>query len=122
MEAEGSAYSLLTANAILPGYITPAPTIFQLPTQVPKPPVSEWTTIYIGKGKKDNLSKMDVVGFLFKKGLLEREDLGLVEVKDYFSYVAVKVNKLKLLLKNIENEKIKNMKVRIEEASGSIRF
>ena len=65
---------------------------------------------------------MDVVGFLFKKGLLEREDLGLVEVKDYFSYVAVKVNKLKSLLKNIENQKIKNMKVRIEEASGSIRF
>lgn len=122
MEAEGSAYSLLTANTTMPGYITPEPTPFQLPKQLPAPPVSEWTTIYIGKGKKDNLSKMDVVGFLFKKGLLEREDLGLVEVKDYFSYVAVKVNKLKSLLKNIENQKIKNMKVRIEEASGSIRF
>jgi hypothetical protein len=122
MEAEGSAYSLLTANTTMPGYITPLPTPFQLPKQIPALPVSEWTTIYIGKGKKDNLSKMDVVGFLFKKGLLEREDLGLVEVKDYFSYVAVKVNKLKSLLKNIENQKIKNMKVRIEEASGSIRF
>lgn len=116
MLAEGSAYSLISANATLPDFIAPKPEVFLLPKQVPAPPISEWATIYIGKGKKDKLSKMDVVGFMFKKGFLEREELGMVEVKDYFSYVAVKANKLKALLKNVENEKIKNMKVRIEEA------
>jgi superfamily II DNA/RNA helicase len=116
MQAEGCAYSLLAANATLPDFITPQPSLFQLPVHIPAPPKSEWTTIYIGKGKKDKLSKMDVVGFMFKKGLLERDELGMVEVKDYFSYVAVKANKLKILLKNADNEKIKNMKVRIEEA------
>jgi len=121
MNAEGSAYSLLAANATLPDFITPTPEPFQLPLHVPAPPVSDWTTIYLGKGKKDKLSKMDVVGFLFKKGLLEREDLGLVEVKEYYSYIAVKSNKLKALLKNVENEKIKNMKVRIEVASDTLQ-
>jgi hypothetical protein len=121
MNAEGSAYSLLTSNATLPEFITPTPTPFQLPVHVPAPPVSDWTTIYLGKGKKDKLSKMDVVGFLFKKGLLEREDLGLVEVKDYYSYIAVKSNKLKTLLKYVENEKIKGMKVRVEVASDTLR-
>jgi superfamily II DNA/RNA helicase len=116
MEAQGSAYSLLTANATLPDYIKPTPQPFLLPALVPAPPVSEWKTLYIGKGKKDKLSKMDVVGFLFKKGLLEREDLGLVEVKEYYSYVAVKAGRMKSLLKNLENEKIKNMKVKVEEA------
>ena len=118
MHAEGSAYSLLGANSVMPAYITPVPTLFQLPLVVPHPPVSEWKTIYISKGKKDKLSKMDVVGFLFKKGQLEPEDLGLVELKDYYTYAAIKAKKLNALLKNVANEKIKNMKVRIEEASA----
>jgi hypothetical protein len=80
------------------------------------PPKSEWATIYIGKGKKDKLSKMDVVGFMFKKGQLAREELGMVEVKDYYSYVAVKVNKVKELLRLVSSEKIKNMKTKIEIA------
>ena len=118
MHAEGSAYSLLGANSVMPAYITPVPTLFQLPLVVPHPPVSEWKTIYISKGKKDKMSKMDVVGFLFKKGQLEPEDLGLVELKDYYTYAAIKAKKLNALLKNVANEKIKNMKVRIEEASA----
>lgn len=116
MQAEGSAYSLLAANATLPSFITPIPTPFALPSKLPAPPVSDWKTVYLGKGKKENVSKMDVVGFIFKKGLLEREDLGLVEVKEYYSFVAVKASKLSSLLKNLENEKIKNMKVKVEEA------
>ena len=59
---------------------------------------------------------MDVVGFMFKKGQLAREELGMVEVKDYYSYVAVKVDKVKEVLRLVGNEKIKNMKTRIELA------
>jgi superfamily II DNA/RNA helicase len=116
MEAEGLAFSLLAANEELPGFITPNPTIYSLPLLTVAPPKSEWATIYIGKGKKDKLSKMDVVGFMFKKGQLAREELGMVEVKDYYSYVAVKVNKVKELLRLVSNEKIKNMKTKIEIA------
>jgi len=116
MEAEGSAYSLLAANEELPGFITPNPTPYSLPLLTSAPPKSEWATIYIGKGKKDKLSKMDVVGFMFKKGQLAREELGMVEVKDYYSYVAVKVNMVKEVLRLVGNEKIKNMKTKIELA------
>lgn len=116
MEAEGSAYSLLAANEELPGFITPNPSNYSLPVLTPAPPKSEWATIYIGKGKKDKLSKMDVVGFMFKKGQLAKDELGMVEVKDYYSYVAVKVNKVKEVLRLVGNEKIKNMKTRIELA------
>ena len=116
MEAEGSAFLLLGANESLPAFITPLPIPFQLPVLASAPPKPEWSTIYIGKGKKDKLSKMDVVGFMFKKGLLEKEDLGMVEVKEYFSYVALKSNKVKAVLQLIQNEKIKNMKTRIDLA------
>jgi len=116
MEAEGSAFLLLGANEQLPAFITPAPLPFPLPVLASAPPKPEWSTLYIGKGKKDKLSKMDVVGFMFKKGLLAKEDLGMVEVKDYFSYVAVKASKVKEVLRLIQNEKIKNMKTRIDVA------
>ena len=116
MEAEGSAFLLLGANEQLPAFITPAPLPFPLPVLASAPPKPEWSTLYIGKGKKDKLSKMDVVGFMFKKGLIAKEDLGMVEVKDYFSYVAVKATKVKEVLRLIQNEKIKNMKTRIDVA------
>lgn len=116
MGAEGSAYSLLAANEELPDFITPNPTPYPLPLVPSAPPKPDWATIYIGKGKKDKLSKMDVVGFMFKKGQLAREELGMVEVKDYYSYVAVKANKVKEVLRLVSNEKIKNMKTKIEVA------
>ena len=115
MEAEGSAFSLLTNNEELPVFI-PVPSAYSLPLLTSAPPKPEWATIYIGKGKKDKLSKMDVVGFMFKKGQLAKEELGMVEVKDYYSYVAIKVNKVKDVLRLVENEKIKNMKTKIELA------
>jgi len=116
MEAEGSAFLLLGGNESLPVFITPLPVPFPLPVLASAPPKPEWSTLYIGKGKKDKLSKMDVVGFMFKKGFVAKEDLGMVEVKDYFSYVAVKSNKVKEVLRLIQNEKIKNMKTRIDLA------
>lgn len=116
MEAEGSAYVLLGANENLPDFITPKPLVFTLPALTSAVPKPEWSTIYIGKGKKDKLSKMDVVGFMFKKGLVAKEELGMVEVKEYFSYVAVKASRVKEVLALIQHEKIKNMKTKIDLA------
>ncbi|WP_068705172.1 DEAD/DEAH box helicase [Paludibacter jiangxiensis] len=116
MEAEGSAYLLLAANEELPGFISVESSLLALPKLVPAPSKPDWATIYIGKGKKDKLSKMDVVGFMFKKGQLDKQELGLVEVKDYYSYVAVKAAKVKQVLRLVANEKIKNMKTKIELA------
>jgi len=116
MEAEGSAFLLLTEKEELPEFVSPLPIILTLPALASMPPKTDWATVYIGKGKKDKLSKMDIVGFMFKKGLLAKDELGMVEVKEYYSFVAVKVSKVNALIKLVENEKIKNMKVRIELA------
>jgi len=116
MKAEGSAFMLLAASENLPGFITDQLQQFLLPVLTSAPPKPEWATLYIGKGKKDKLSKMDVVGFMFKKGQLAKEELGMVEVKDYYSFVAIKVNKVKEVLRLVANEKIKNMKTKIELA------
>lgn len=80
------------------------------------PANSPFQTIYISAGKKDKVNKVDIVGYLLKKGELQKEDLGLIEVKDTTSYVAVSRNKVKDLLKKLSTEKLKGKKVKMEIA------
>ncbi len=88
-------------------------------TTLPKPP--EYQTIYISGGKKNKLNKIDIVGFFSQKGKLEKGDLGLIEVKDFISFAAVKFNKVKDLLQNISDEKMKGKKFKIEVARKVIK-
>ncbi|WP_342329127.1 DEAD/DEAH box helicase [Pedobacter sp. FW305-3-2-15-E-R2A2] len=80
------------------------------------PKDSQWQTLYIAAGKKDKVNKIDIVGLLLKKGGLQKEDVGLIEVKDQASYVAIKRNMVGRVLGTLANEKIKNKKVKIEIA------
>jgi len=59
---------------------------------------------------------MDIVGFLLQKGKLEKQDLGLIEVKDNISFAAVRKNKVKSMLGLISEEKMKGKKFKIEVA------
>lgn len=80
----------------------------------PAPPV--WETLYIGKGKKDKLNKVDIAGFLYKKGNLTKEDVGRIDVQDHYCYVAVRRTKVRQLLSLVSGEKIKNLKTIIDIA------
>ena len=115
-DAKGSSYIILHNEEHLPDYLPEDTPCFTLPTLLPKPPKSKWSTIYIGKGKKDKLNKIDIVGFLYKKGGLAREDVGQVDVKEHYAFVAVRRSKVNQLLTLIRGEKIKGIKTIIEEA------
>ena len=67
-------------------------------------------TLYLGKGKKDKISKGDVVGFLCKKVGLDKTDIGRIDVKDYYTYVAVNRLKARQVLTKTKGEKIKGIK------------
>jgi len=88
-------------------------------TTLPKPP--EFQTIYISGGKKNKLNKIDIVGFFSQKGKLEKGDLGLIEVKDFISFAAVKFNKVKDLLHAVKEEKMKGKKFKIEVARKVVK-
>ncbi|WP_416277218.1 DEAD/DEAH box helicase [Parabacteroides bouchesdurhonensis] len=112
MNAEGNAYIILNEQEAIPEYLIREPDEFYLPEKTKKPVLSEWVTLTINKGKRDKLSKKDIVGFLFQKGGLEKDELGVVEVKESCSFAAIKRNKLSVLLARIRDEKIKNMKAK----------
>jgi superfamily II DNA/RNA helicase len=112
MKASGTAYMILGPEEELPEYVTKDAEEFYLPEEAKEPKPSEWVTVTINKGKRDKLSKKDVVGFLIQKGGLEKDELGVVEIKESCAYAAVKRNKKSSLLKNVREEKIKNMKAK----------
>jgi len=116
MLTEGTAYILLNPDDILPNYISKKPPVLDLPGKLSLPAPSEWTTIYISGGKKNKLNKMDIVGFLIQKGKLEKQDLGLIEVKDTISFAAVRKSQVKSMLSLIAEEKMKGKKFKIEVA------
>ncbi|WP_205513904.1 DEAD/DEAH box helicase [Longitalea arenae] len=116
MEASGTAILILAPHERLPEYITPAPDLIQLPDTPVVPRKPDWTTLFISAGKKDKVNKVDIVGFFTNKGQLKKEDIGLIEVKDFFSFVAVRKSKANHTLHLIKDEKIKNKKVKIAVA------
>lgn len=77
-------------------------------------PSSRWETLYIGRGKKDKVNKVDIVGFLSKTGGLSREQLGMVTVFPQWSFAAVERTCVPSLMARIKGQKVKGQKTIIE--------
>ena len=116
MAASGSAILIHSGDEKLPPYVGDSAEAVVLPDSIILPEKPVWSTLFIAAGKKDKVNKIDIVGFLTNKGHLKKEDIGLIEVKDFFSFVAVRKVKISGVLQLIKNEKIKNKKVKIEVA------
>ena len=78
-------------------------------------PRATMATLYIGKGKKDKVSKGDIVGFLCKKGGLKATEIGRIDVMQRYAYAAVAKSKLSAVLKMTSGEKIKGIRTVVEE-------
>jgi ATP-independent RNA helicase DbpA len=116
MEASGTAVLILSPDEQLPSYITDSPTLVELPEETVLPPKPKWTTFFISAGKKDKVNKVDIVGFFTNKGQLKKEDIGLIEVKDFLAFVAIRKSSASHTLQLIKDQRIKNKKVKIDVA------
>jgi ATP-independent RNA helicase DbpA len=115
MHAKGTAYLMVTPDEKYP-FLKAEIQAEKLKGPYKLPQDSNWQTLYISAGKKDKVNKIDIVGFLLKKGGLTKEDVGLIEVKDQASYVAITRKLVPNVIKKLTNERIKNKKVKIETA------
>ena len=111
----GNIYFLLGPDEQLPNYINQKVDVMELPDVLPTIKPARMSTLYIGKGKKDKISKGDIVGFLCKKAGVERMDIGKIDVMPRFSYVAVSRTKISQILKMTKGEKIKGISTVVEE-------
>lgn len=116
MDASGTAILILNEEEKVPSYIATKPEELTLPEDLSLPEKPKWATLYFSVGKKDKVNKVDIVGFLSNKANLKKEDIGLIEVKDFLSFAAVRRHSASAILQEIKDQKLKNKKVKIEIA------
>ena len=110
----GKAYFILSADEQIPAYVDAAAEELSLPAQLPQPSEPLMATIYIGKGKRDKISKGDVVGFLCKICQLAKDDIGRIDVNERYTYVAIAREKVAQTIKLSSGNKIKGVKTVVE--------
>ncbi|NVO84060.1 DEAD/DEAH box helicase [Hymenobacter terrestris] len=85
----------------------------KLPPAAPKAPRPENVTLHVSAGKKDKVSAHDLVGAFVNVGGVAREQVGHIEVFDYYSYVAVPREQAQLVAERLAGTKVKGRKVRV---------
>ena len=113
-EATGRSFIIVGPEEEVPAYNDVTFADYELQPPFPAPAKPEWAMLYIGRGKKDKLSKGDIVGFLCKTGGLKAADIGMIDVRERYAYVAIRSNTLKQALRNVAGEKINKMATKIE--------
>ena len=114
-DKHGKAFFILHGQEQIPAYVDADVADFVLPQVLPEPTQPRFQTLYIGKGRRDKLSKTDIVGFLCKKGGLKGDEIGRIDVRDRYTYVAVARTKAKQVVQRTQGEKIKGLRTVIEE-------
>ena len=113
MNATGNVYVIFSADEEIPAYISNNATEFLLPESLSIPEKPKWSTLFIAAGKKDKINKIDIVGFLSNKAHLKKDEIGLIEVRDFSAFAAIRKSKIGNVVELVKNEKIKNKKVKI---------
>jgi superfamily II DNA/RNA helicase len=111
MNSEGTAFVLQYEKESLPDFAGHLPV--ESLKRAPLPAPSPWSTLFVSGGRKDKISKGDVAGLFFKQGMLAKEDLGIIELKTDCAFVGVKTAALEQLLPRVNNQKLKEKKVRV---------
>ncbi len=113
-QAEGNTFFLLGPEEELPAYVETAHDDFEMPAELPPVPQPRMCTLYIGRGRKDKISRGDVVGFLCKTASITAAEIGRIDVYERYTYVAVARDKQKQVLRLAGNGKIKGLRTVVE--------
>jgi ATP-independent RNA helicase DbpA len=116
MHASGKVFLLLMENKTLPEYMTVPIEAYRVGEVVVEEIKPEFTTLYLSAGKMHKISKIDVLGFVCQVGGIDKKDVGIIEIKDRASFVAVKAELAKQVLDRCDQGKLKKVKVAADYA------
>ena len=111
-EAKGDIYVITAEGEDIPYYVTTDRDY--APTGHSSDPIhSDTATLYFNVGKKEKISRGDIVGFLIAKGGLTASEIGVITLRDHAALVGVPRKKARELLARLSPEKIKNTRAKI---------
>lgn len=111
--ANGNVYVLLGPNEEVPDYITFNDELSLNKANATAELKSQVASIYFNAGKKEKISRGDIVGFIANNGGITAQEIGTISLHDHYAIVAVPRAKVDDILSRIARLKIKNKRVRI---------
>lgn len=116
----GTAILLISEDEKIPDFISDDIQEIDIPAINAIPLKTQWNTLHISLGKKDKVNKIDIVGFLSQVAGLKKDDIGLIEVKDFYAFAAVRKSKINETLRLIKDHKLKGKKVKVDVALAMV--
>ena len=111
VDADGNAYVITSVGEALPEWIIIDESFALHPSG--KPAKSPMATLYFQAGKKEKLSRGDIMGFIANNGGIAPADIGRIDVRDHYALAAVPRRQAQQVLSLLQQAKIKGKKVRI---------
>ena len=111
VNAKGTAYILSWEKEYHPDFIKDV--AIETIDSIGKRKAQYWQTLFISGGRKDKISKGDVAGLFFKQGHLTKDQLGVIELKQDCTFVAVPKDQAQDLVARLNNSRLKKKKVGI---------
>lgn len=116
MQKNGIVYLLHSENEPLPNYCTEIESkSIQAPELIEDFAPTEWITLRASSGRKQKLRKVDFVGFFLKDLEIDAKSLGIIDVLDNESYIAISRRTFQTIKKQLDTCRIKGKKVIIRE-------
>jgi|TARA_B110000967_G_scaffold208370_1_gene260324 superfamily II DNA/RNA helicase len=112
VNSKGTAYVLKWKDESVPNFIKKNAPSIDISVQAERKP-RYWETLFISGGRKDKISKGDIAGLFFKQGGINKDQLGVIELKRDCTFVAVPVSIAEGLVEKLNNSRLKKKKVRI---------
>ena len=117
VDATGQAYVITAPDEALPDWVSIDEIFVMHPAaRMAKPAM---TTLYFQAGKKEKLSRGDIMGFIANNGGIPAGDIGRIDVRDHYAIAAVPRSRGSEVLKRLQAAKIKGKKVRISIKSAT---
>lgn len=117
--ASGSAYVIVGPDEVLPDFFPAKLPYYSLRKNASHIAMPQMVTVYIGRGKKEKISKGDVVGFFTKNAGLEGSDIGRIDIMDHCAYAALRREVADAALSKVKGLKIKGEKTHYLIVTGS---
>lgn len=111
VEADGDVYILLGPEEDLKEFIEIDDTRYPAVETAHIPP-SGVATLYVSAGRKEKLSRGDIVGFLTNQGRLAASEIGIIDLHDHYTLVALPSDVAAEVLLRVAGQKIKGRKTR----------
>ena len=113
IDAIGDVYVITDQDEILAPFVT-IDAQYLLKPSVLNTKQPSCSTIYISAGKKEKISRGDIVGyFLHNCPMLDSSEIAGIDIFDHYTLVAVPKNKADYIIKTISPFKLKKQKVKI---------